>query len=66
MTGFSIIFMHEREDGCIEISAEVIGECMNAHILASQLMQGMLLLEGVNYSNTPNSIAARSTSPAMH
>jgi hypothetical protein len=66
MTGFAIIFMHEREDGRIEISTEVIGECNNADVLASQLMQGMLMLEGVNYSNNPNGIAAHPNLPEMH
>jgi hypothetical protein len=58
MTGFAIIFMHEREDGRIEISTEVIGECPNADVLSTQLMHGMLMLEGVHFSRYPNGIAA--------
>ena len=63
--GFAIIFMHEHEDGRIDISTEVIGECEQADVLATQLMQGMLLLEGVYYSRHPNGIAAHPTALEM-
>lgn len=63
--GFAIIYLHEREDGRIDISTEVIGECEQADILASQLMQGMLLLEGVYFSRKPKGIAAHPTALEM-
>ena len=61
MTGFAIIYMHEREDGRIDISSEILGDCINADALAGQLMRGMLLLQGVNFSCKPDGIAAYPT-----
>ena len=65
MTGLAIIYMHEREDGRIDISSEILGDCINADALAGQLMRGMLLLQGVNFSCNPNSIAAHPTDLKM-
>lgn len=56
--GFAIIYMHEHEDGRIDISTETIGECEQADVLATELMKGMLLLEGVYFSRKPKGIAA--------
>lgn len=56
--GMAIIYLHEQEDGRIDISTEVLGECDEADALASQIMQGLLLLEGVYFSRKPNAIAA--------
>ena len=65
MTGFAIIYMYEREDGRIDISTETYGDCENADALAGQLMHGMLLLQGVNFSCNPNGIAAHPTDLKM-
>ena len=56
--GVTVIYLHELENGRINVSAESVGECDAADELASHILQGLLLLQGVYYAERPADIAA--------
>ena len=47
--GMTVIYLQDREDGTVQISAEILGKQGNASDLAQSIVQGMLLIDGVFY-----------------
>lgn len=47
--GMTVIYLQDREDGTVQVSAEILGSQGNSSELAHSIIQGMLLIDGVFY-----------------
>ena len=47
--GMTVIYLQDRDDGTVQVSAEILGKQGNASELAHSIVQGMLLIDGVFY-----------------